>query len=444
MSIEDFTRREFFTLAAGAAAGLAAGCATNPVTGARQFMLVSEDSEIEMDRRAAPHQFSSDYGPVQDASVNAYVSEVGSKLAANTHRPSMPYSFRVLNSVLVNGYTFPAGSVGLDRGLMLAMENEAQLAAVLGHELGHVNARHAAERMSKTMVASALVTGLTLAVQQENEKYAALAAGLGGLGANALLCRYSRDDERQADALGMEYMTRTGYGPEGMVMLMDIFRNLHKTKPSAVDLLFATHPMSDERYETAGHEAATKYASARGRADFRDRYMDRIASIRRIRGAIEEMQKAQELMMQSKLPAAESALKSALNQAPDDYAGLLMMAKCCMAQNKKSEAVAVVERAKAAYPGEAQALHVAGMSKMAAGRYDSALSDFSAYERALPGNPNSAFLSGYCLEQMGRRQQAAVEYQRYLRGSPSGSYGSHAQNQLIQWGYARPQQQPAR
>jgi len=236
-------------------------------------------------------------------------------------------------------------------------------------------------------------------------------------------------------------MTKSGYSPDGMVQLMDVFRGLHKTKPSAVDLLFATHPMSDERYETARRSAAAQYASARGRPDNRERYMDRIASIRRMRGAIEDMQKAQELMMGNKLPAAEDSLKSALRQAPDDYCGLLMMAKCCLAQNRKTEAAAFAKRAKDAYPSEAQALHVSGMSKMSLGQYESALSDFSGYERAMPGNPNSAFFTGHCLDRMGRRQQAAAEYGRYLRGSPSGSYAGYAQNRLAEWGYIKPPQQ---
>ncbi|MBM4147480.1 MAG: tetratricopeptide repeat protein [Lentisphaerae bacterium] len=435
---KEVTRRDFVAIAGAAAAGVAAGCATNPTTGRTQFMLVSEAQEVDLDRKAAPHQFSADYGPVQDPGLNSYVGEVGMKLAAVTHRPAMPYSFRVLNSVVVNGYTFPAGSVGLNRGLMVAMGSEAELAAVLGHELGHVNARHAAERMSKNMVAMAMVTGIALYVQKENSEYAALAAGLGGLGANALLCRYSRDDEREADALGMEYMSRAGYGPEGMVSLMDVFRNLHRSKPSAVDLLFSTHPMSDERYETACRLAAGEYAAARGRADSRDRYLDRIGGLLRIRGAIEEMQNAQALLMKKKPAEAEARLKSALRQAPDDYAGLLMMAKCCMAQNRADEAARYADRAKSVYPSEAHALQVSGFAKLSGGRFDAAMVEFEAYETKLPGNENTAFFLGRCLEGMGRRQECVAEYIRYRKQAPAGAYAGYVQNRLVEWGYLKP------
>ena len=260
-------------------------------------MLVSESQEVNLDREWAPHQFSADYGVSQDEDLNVYVSEVGNAIAALTQRPQMPYSFRVVNNVVVNGYTFPGGSVGLARGLMLAINSEAELAAVLGHELGHVNARHAAERMTKGLVASLTLMGVGEYMKREKEDYADLAVGLGGIGANLLLSRYSRDDEREADALGMAYMTKAGYTPLGMVTLMDTFRSLHKGKPSVVDVLFATHPMSDDRYETARKRAESEYAEALLYPDRRERFMDRTARLRAMRGAIERMQSGQEAIL---------------------------------------------------------------------------------------------------------------------------------------------------
>ena len=236
------SRREFLTLSAASTASLLAGCATNPVTGRRELMFISETGEVDLDRKWAPHQFSTDYGVTRDDMLNGYVGSVGDSMSGLTHRPGMPYSFRVVNNVVVNGYTMPAGSVGLARGLMLAMESEADLAAVLGHELGHVNARHAGQRMTSNILLNAMVTGLVAYVEYEKKKYADLAAGLGGIGASLLLCRYSRDDERQADELGMLYMTRAGHNPRGMATLMDTFRNLHTSRPGAVDLLFSTTP----------------------------------------------------------------------------------------------------------------------------------------------------------------------------------------------------------
>jgi predicted Zn-dependent protease len=156
------TRREFMWLSSMAAAGYVFGCATDPVTGKSQLMLVSEDTEIQIDRQYSPLQFSSDFGEVQDSKLNRYVSQVGNKMTASSHRPHMPYSFRVVNATYINAYAFPGGSIAATRGIMLSLDNEAELASLLGHELGHVNARHSAEQMSKGQLTQAVVGGISV------------------------------------------------------------------------------------------------------------------------------------------------------------------------------------------------------------------------------------------------------------------------------------------
>ena len=140
-------RRDFlWLLTASVGASALEGCAVDPVTGEQTLMLMSESQEISIDQQQSPQQFSSDYGPVQDASVNAYLSEVGNRLARLSHRPGMPYSFRAVNASYVNAYAFPGGSIAATRGILAEIDNEAELGALLGHEIGHVNARHTAER----------------------------------------------------------------------------------------------------------------------------------------------------------------------------------------------------------------------------------------------------------------------------------------------------------
>ena len=146
----------------GASVGATAlsGCAVSPVTGQRILVGLSEDQEKAVDARQAPHQFSQDLGAVQDAPVNAYVSEVTAGLQPHVQRRGMPYSTRVLNANYVNAYTFPAGAMGITRGIMVNMQDEAQLAALLGHEMGHVNARHAAQRQGQALLAQVAVAGV--------------------------------------------------------------------------------------------------------------------------------------------------------------------------------------------------------------------------------------------------------------------------------------------
>ncbi|HDQ41819.1 MAG TPA: tetratricopeptide repeat protein [Desulfonatronum sp.] len=439
ISPRSLTRRDFLWLtsagAAGLAAGAATGCAVNPVTGQSQLMFFSEENEVQLDQEHSPHQFSSDYGPVQDERLNAYLTHVGSGMAANTHRPHMPYSFRCVNANHANAYVFPGGSVATTRGILLEMQNEAELAGLIGHELGHVNARHTSARMSTGILASVIMAGATIYLATQNEKYAAIAAGLGGIASGALLAHYSRNDERQADALGMEYMTRSEYSPDGMVGLMDVLRNMSKSKPSAIEMMFSTHPMSEERYQTAVHNANTAYADARGLPVHRERYMDSTAELRKIKDAIEKLQEGEKSMMREEFPKAESAFEEALQKAPEDYAGLVLMAKCQLAQERPKKAAFFAEQAQRVYPSEAQGHHLSGLAKVGLKQFDAAYAQFDRYERMLPGNPNTVFLKGFSQEGMGHKKKAAEEYYRYLQSVDSGEQAQYAYNRLLEWGF---------
>jgi predicted Zn-dependent protease len=405
------TRRQFMWLTGIAAAGAAAGCATNPVTGSTQFMTVSEEEEIQMDRQYSPMQFSDDYGPVQDTALNAYVNGIGRALAVGTHRPNMPYSFRVVNATYINAYAFPGGSIACTRGILTSLDNEAELAALLGHEIGHVNARHTAEGQ--------------------------VASALGGFGAGAFLASYSRDNERQADALGTEYMVKAGYGPEGMVGLMQMLNSLHKSTPSSIEIMFATHPMSDERYQSAVNAVRTTYAGAKGLPLYRERYMDNTARLRSIKGAIDEMQKGDKALAAKNYSQAEDHYQTALRQAPNDYAGLVSMAKCQLIQKKYGEGARYARQAKSVYPQETQGHYLSGFAALNLKEYDSAYQDFQAAQSLLPGNPNTLFFMGYAQEGMSHRPEAAREYRRYLQQVKQGKYAQHAAQRLREWGYAR-------
>jgi predicted Zn-dependent protease len=266
--------------------------------------------------------------------------------------------------------------------------------------------------------------------------YGQLASQLGMLGAGALLASYSRDNEREADALGMAYMVQSGYGSDGAVGLMEMLNEMSKGKShGSADLLFATHPMSDERYQTAVSRAKETYAAAKKLPLYKERYMDHTARLRAIGGAIKSMQMGDEAMRQKRYPVAEDHFQQALVQAPNDYAGLVMMAKCQLAQEKNQSAVGYAEKAKAVYPGEAQAHHLSGFAKIKTKQFEAALSDFDAYEKRLPGNPAIGFYSGYALEGMGRRDASASAYRSFLKTVNQGPQAEHAYRRLVEWGY---------
>lgn len=431
------TRRNFLILSGTTAAPLIIGCAVNPVTGKQQLMLISEDEEMQIDRVNSPHQFSADYGPVQDKKLTAYISDVGTRMAAVTHRPDMPYRFVPLNATYVNAYTFPAGSVGITRGILLELESESALAALIGHELGHVNARHTAQAMSKNVLTSLALAGLSSAASDLGKGAEELAGGLGQIAAGALLASYSRDNEREADSLALKYMVKASYGPMGHLELMDMLRNLNKHKPSAIELMFATHPMSQERYNSSKKALERMDPVVIGLPLFRERYMDNTASLRAIAPAIEQMQKGDSFMKKGEYAQARDHYADALRKAPGDYAAFLSMAKCLISLKEFSLAQRYAADANDVYPDEPQAFHVLGMSELSLKKYDQAHTRFMAYEKILPGNPNTVFYIGLSAEKMGKEKEAANRYHAYIKEVNSGDKAQYAYSRLKEWGYVQ-------
>lgn len=436
------TRRDFLVLASAGGAVLC-GCAADPVTGDRTLVLMSRSQEIGIDRGRSPHQFSRDYGASQDAALNGYLAEVGQGLARVSHRPAMPYSFRAVNSSSVNAYAFPGGSIAATRGILLKLEDEAELAALLGHEVGHVAARHAAEQQSKTLLTQIALAGAAAALSNSDySDYRGLAEVLGGLGATALLAHYSREAEREGDSLGMAYAAGSGANPAGMVGLMEVLSREGKRRPSALTQMFATHPMSSERYATARQRAQGEYGPLTARPRNRERFMDNTAALRRIGPAIEALQDAEVVLAKRRPDEAETQVERALGVAPEDYAALATMAKVQLAKGDPAAAKRYAERAQARYPGEAQAHHLSGVADLGLKRYEAAYAGFTAYERLLPGNPNTIFLQGVSLEGMNRRPEAARAYVRYLQSVNSGDKAKYAYRRLLAWGVIRPRSRP--
>lgn len=433
MPLPGMSRRDFIRLSALAAAGLLSGCATNPVTGESQLMLMSEQQEIQIDRQNSPYQLSADYGITQDRRLEAYIDRTGKRLAGLSHRPRMPYRFNVVNATYINAYAFPGGTISATRGILLKLNDEGELASLLGHELGHVNARHTARQMSQAMLTQALVGGAAAVVGGQSSALGDLTAQLGSIGAGALLASYSRDNEREADDLGLRYMAAAGYNPQGFVGLMDMLRTLNKQKPNAVEMLFSTHPMSDERYQQAVNASRTRYPQAKG-ALYRERYMDHTTALRRMRAAIEAMQNGEKELARQNYDSAAAQFQQALKSAPRDYTANMLMAKCRFAQKNFKEAERYAAAGKQAYPGEAQSYLVSGFARLKIGRFDAAFNDFEAYDVRLPKNPEILFLKGYAQEGAGRKDEASEFYIAYLKQVNQGPKAEHAYQRLVQWG----------
>lgn len=223
---------------------LLAGCATNPVTGKSELSLVSEEQEIQMGQQGA-EEAKAAYGLVDDPALQKYVSSIGLEIAKKTERPDLPWAFYVIDDPAVNAFALPGGPVFITRGILGAMNSEAELASVLGHEIGHITARHSAQQMSQQQLAAlGLGVGSMLSTKVAN------LSGVIGQGLQLLFLKYSRDDESQADALGFRYMMQVNYDPREMAAM---FRTLDRETPAEGRLpaWLSTHPDPGNRYQTA-------------------------------------------------------------------------------------------------------------------------------------------------------------------------------------------------
>ncbi len=428
------TRRDFLWLMSISMA--ATSCAKNPVTGENQLMLISEAKERQLDRNGYPQQFAADYGKINDSGLNKYLNEVGQKMASLSHRPQMPYSFQGVNAIYVNAYAFPAGTIAMTRGILLSLRSEAELAAVMGHEIGHVNARHTAERMSKKMLMASIVLlgTVSLAAFKKTRIAAPVAGVLGLVGGGALLAHYSRNDEREADALGMKYMLKAGHNPTGMVKLMEILKMISGEKPNLIDMMFASHPMSSERYETAKKSAEKITKNNKDLPLNRERYMDNTARLRGIIKTLQLMQDGEGNMARSQFSQAESNFDDALKLTPEDYAGLMMMTQCQIVQENLDKARTYVNQAKTVNPAEASAYHLSGIVYMMENKFSNAYEEFDDFENKVPSNANTIFLKGTALEGMQDKDGAAAEYRRYLKITTKGEAAAHIQQRFSDWG----------
>ena len=241
-----------FWVAAVALVVAAGSCAVNPVTGRRELALISEAQEIQLGRQAAAGAEQS-IGLVPDSALQRYVQTIGAELARESERPHLPWTFRVVDDPTPNAFALPGGFIFLTRGMMELMDSEAELAAVLGHEIGHVTARHTVSQLSRAQLAQiGLVFGSVL--------FPSAAEQFGGLaqsGLQLLFLGYSRNAERQADDLGFRYAVRESYDVREMD---DVFASLQRLgqrqQQSALPAWLSTHPAPEERIRSVEERLA--------------------------------------------------------------------------------------------------------------------------------------------------------------------------------------------
>ena len=260
----------------GLALSLLAGCAQNPVTGQNDFVMMSENQEVAVGRQA-DEQIKKQYKVYESKAVQDYVNGVGQRLAKQSHRPDLQYRFTVLDTPDINAFALPGGYVYITRGIMAYLNSEAELAAVVGHEIGHVTARHGVRQQSAAQAANIGLTIASIFVPEVNSMGGQNLANLIG---GALLSGYGREHELEADRLGAQYLARADYDPQAIISVLRVLKNqelkdieLAKQEgrePRRYSGLFATHPDNDTRLKQVVGEAdkLTTATPFEGRSEF--------------------------------------------------------------------------------------------------------------------------------------------------------------------------------
>ncbi len=262
-------------------------CSTNPATGRRSLTLLSWEQEMQMGADAAP-QFTAQFGgAVANTSANRFVNRVGHRLlnGIEDEVPELEWEFTLLDSDVINAFALPGGKVFMSRGLAQRLDSESQLAGVLGHEIGHVTARHGNQRISKQLGFNIALGAAAVAVGVADEdsklrevgQYAVPALAIGG---NVVLLKYGRDEESEADMLGVRYMTRAGYNPMGQVQVMQVLAAAGGGGARQIEWL-STHPYPETRIARLQEMIRDDYAFTQGSPDYQDypnRYQNQFLS----------------------------------------------------------------------------------------------------------------------------------------------------------------------
>lgn len=222
-----------------------AGCASNPVTGQPQLAFFTVREEIEIGQQS-DREVVAELGLYADLELEARVAEVGRRLAAGAERPELPWTFRIVDDPTVNAFALPGGYIYVTRGLLAHLGSEAQLAGVLGHEIGHVTARHGVHEMSRQLLTLGVLGLGALMLPEEDQE---LAGALLAAGTGLLFLKYSRDDERQADDLGLRYMAAGGWAPPAMPEVFTVLERVGEQDGGALPSWLSTHPSPERRRE---------------------------------------------------------------------------------------------------------------------------------------------------------------------------------------------------
>jgi predicted Zn-dependent protease len=397
-----------------------AACGVNPVTGKKEIQFVSEAQELKIGEQ--------NYAPMRQAEggdfdvlpePTAYVNEVGQKLAAVADR-KLPYEFVVLNNSVPNAWALPGGKIAVNRGLLTALQSEAELAAVLGHEIVHAAARHGAKAQERgTLLQVGLAAAqIGAAVSDVDTNVAGLLIQGAGVGAQLVQQKYGRDQELEADHYGMKYMKLAGYDPWGAVTLQETFVRLSQQEGAKqqgwLDGLFASHPPSTERVEKNKAAAAEL---GRGGESGADKYAARMKSLHAVEPAYKKYDDALVAARKKDFTGARSLAEEATRMLPKEGRFHELLGEISLAQKQPKDALPYYQKAIDLNSDYFGSYLGAGVAQFQAGNHAQAEEWLSKSAQLLPTAP-AAYYLGTIARERGDRAKA-MDYYRAAASSQS-------------------------
>lgn len=407
------------------ASAVLAGCVVNPVTGERELALVSAADEVAIgEAQYAPSRQMQGGDYTIDPALTRYVASVGQRLADVSDR-ALPYEFAVLNSPVPNAWALPGGKIAINRGLLMELGSEAELAAVLGHEIVHAAARHGALAMQRGMLLQTAV--LATAAATGRGDYSGLAVGAASLGAQLINQRNGREAELESDYYGMVYMSRAGYDPRAAVTLQETFLRLSEDRQAQGWLagLFASHPPSAER---VSRNRATAASLPAGGELGRERYTAALAAMNRVAPAYEAYEDARRALTDDDFAGAETQALEAARLVPAEGHFHALLGDIDYRQNRHSEAATHYSDAIARNDRYFYYFLRRGYARERLGQADTAETDLRRSLALLP-TAEGYYGLGSLAEQRGDRVAALNAYREAAQSS--GAAGQAAQDAVV-------------
>lgn len=406
------------------------GCGINPVTGKREIQFVSQAQEVKIgEQNYAPTR----QGEGGDMSVlpelTAYVNEVGRKLAAVADR-ELPYEFTVLNNSVPNAWALPGGKIAVNRGLLTELNNEAELAAVLGHEIVHAAARHGAKAQERGTILQVGMMAATVGAGLSGVDSSLTGMMIQGAGAGTQLIqsKYGREQELESDKYGMKYMKAAGYDPQAAVTLQETFVRLFEQsgkQQNWIEGLFASHPPSDERVK---QNILTANQLGRGGELGAERYKMRLASLQQVKPAYDKLDEATKLASKKDFTQARKLTEEAVQLVPREGRFHEFLGELDLAEKKYDTALPHYKKAIELNPDYFSPYLGGGIAQLQSGNKPKAEEWLTRSSQLLPTAP-AAYYLGNILRERGDLA-GATQYYQAAAGSNS-SYGKRANGELV-------------